>query len=143
MKLIRSAVWAAVVGSSEANGPWSPKIWDEPKDFSFGLESEQTDLKNEKDAREKEFNQDVRLPESIWDVPLIVGKNKVVNDEHRIKATDSFLQDILKSIELDDKNINGVYFDFLDSWGTPSQRPVNLKIEKEYQQIPSRFQIIA
>ena len=67
----------------------------------------------------------VRLPESIWDVPLIVGKNKVVNDEHRVKATDSFLQDILKSIELDDKNINGVYFDFLDSWGTPSQRPVN------------------
>ena len=141
MKLIRSAFWAAVVGSSEANGPWSPKIWDEPKDFSFGLESEQTDLKHEKGAREKEFIQDVRLPESIWDVPLIVGKNKVVNDEHRIKATDSFLQDILKSIELDDKNINGVYFDFLDSWGTPSQRSV--KIEKEYQKIRSRFRIIA
>ena len=139
---MRSAFLAAAVVSVEASGPWSPKVWDKPKDFSFGIQTpEQNDLKDDNDKQKEKLIVDVRLPESIWDVPLIVGKDKVVNDEHRIKATDSFLQDILKSIELDDKNINGVYFDFLDSWGTPSQRSV--KIEKEYQKIPSRFRIIA
>ena len=126
MKLTRSAILAAVVKAAEVNGPWSPKIWDEPKDFSFGIEAEQTGVNQDNDSQESQLIPDLRLPESIWDVPLIVGKNKVVNDQHRIKATDSFLQDILKSIELDNKNINGVYFDFLDSWGTPSQRSVKL-----------------
>ena len=126
MKLTRSAILAAVVKAAEVNGPWSPKIWDEAKDFSFGVETEQTGVKQDNDNRKSELIRDVRLLESIWDVPLIVGKNKVVNDQHRIKATDSFLQDILKSIELDNKNIDGVYFDFLDSWGTPSQRSVKL-----------------
>merc|ERR1711935_362411 len=55
------------------------------------------------------------------DRDLLLGKNKRVEDSHRQKVTKEWLGDIMKCQKLDGlTNIRGIYFDYIDSRGTPS-----------------------
>merc|ERR1711935_1191679 len=55
------------------------------------------------------------------DRDLLLGKNKRVEDSHRQKVTKEWLGDIMKCQIFDGlTNIRGIYFDYIDSWGTPS-----------------------
>ena len=51
---------------------------------------------------------------------LLLGKNKRVDDSHRERVIKEWLEDIMKCQTIDGINVGAVFFDFIDSWGTPS-----------------------
>ena len=56
----------------------------------------------------------------MTDRDLLLGKNKRVDDSHRERVTKEWLEDIMKCQKIDGMKISGVFFDYIDSWGTPS-----------------------